>query len=160
LAPPEISEIGIKRFDELVKHAEQKNVTLAFENLRNVKNLEYIMEHYADRSNVKYCYDCGHEYCYTKDVDWIEKFGDKLCCTHIHDNFGIKEPYQEATDLHLLPFDGDFDYKNMIERLDKIGYTGSLMLEVFNHTKPEYMDLSEEEFLKTSYERIRKIAEL
>jgi len=158
--PPEVNELGIKRFDELVKHAAQKNVTVAFENLRNVENLEAIMEHYANTPNVKYCYDCGHEHCYTKDVDWIEKFGNKLCCVHIHDNFGIQEPEQECTDLHYLPFDGEIDFKDMIDRLDKVGFEGTLMLEVFNHCKPEYMELTEEEFLKTSFERISRISEL
>ena len=158
--PPEVNEIGIKRFDELVKQAAQKNVTVAFENLRNIKNLEYIMEHYANTPNVKYCYDCGHELCYTPSVDWIEKFGNKLCCVHLHDNFGIQEPEQEDTDLHYLPFDGKIDYKDMMDRLRKVGFEGTLMLEVFNHTKPEYMEYTEEEFLKIAHERICKIAEL
>ena len=158
--PPVVNELGLSRFDSLVKFAAQKNVIVAFENLRNVENLEAIMEHYANTPNVKYCYDCGHEHCYTKDVDWIEKFGSKLCCVHIHDNFGIQEPEQECTDLHYLPFDGDIDYKDMISRLDKVGFEGTLMLEVFNHCKPEYMNLSEEEFLQEAYERITRIAEL
>ncbi len=156
--PPAVSELGLSRFDALVEFAEQRGVILAFENLRNYENLMVIMERYKDRENVRFCYDCGHEYCYTHGVDWIKIFGEKLICTHIHDNFGYDRSCDP--DIHILPFDGTLDYADMMRRLDKVGYDGSLMLEVFNSSKPEYMELDEDEFLKECAERITKISKM
>lgn len=155
---PAVNELGLSRFDQLVNFAKQKNVKIAFENLRNKENVLAVMERYKDNPLVGYCYDAGHEHCYTDGVDWIRIFGDKLFCTHIHDNFG----YDRSTepDAHLLPFDGSVDYADMIRRLDEIGYEGTLMLEVFNTRKPEYKEMTEDEFFKTCYDRIKKISEL
>ena len=156
--PPAISELGYSRFDLLVDYAESKGVILAFENLRAKDNVLGAMERYKDRDCVRYCYDAGHEYCYTPGVDWIKIFGDKLICTHIHDNMGY-DPTIDP-DFHYLPFDGTLDYADMIRRLDEIGYTGNLTLEVFNSTKPEYKDLTIEQFFALCAEKAKKIAAL
>lgn len=156
--PPEANELGFSRFDRLVEYAASKSVTLAIENLRVKDNVLAAMERYKDEENVRYCYDAGHEYCYTPGVDWIKIFGDKLICTHIHDNLGY-DPTIDP-DFHYLPFDGTLDYADMIRRLDEVGYKGSLMLEVFNHTKPEYAEMTEEEFFSECAARIKKIAEM
>lgn len=156
--PPATNEMGFKRFDELIAYAAQKNVIIAIENLRNKENVLEAMERYKDNPNVRYCYDAGHEYCYTPGVDWIEIFGDKLICTHIHDNLGY-DPNIDP-DFHYLPFDGTLDYADMIRRLDKIGYTGTLTLEVFNTTKPEYKELSQDEFFALCYEKAKKLSEI
>ena len=156
--PPKTSEIGFSRFDQLVDHAEKQRVTIAFENLRNKENLLEIMERYKDRDNVKYCYDCGHEYCYTENVDWVSIFGDKLACVHVHDNFGYDRSCDP--DVHYLPFDGSLDYADMVRRLDAVGYTGPIMLEVFNTTKPEYKAMTQDEFFSECAKRAKKIAEM
>ena len=152
---PAMNELGFKRYDQLVTYAAQRNVNVAFENLRNVENVLAIKERYKDRKNVGFCYDAGHEHCYTQGVDWISVFGDKLLCTHIHDNFGYDRSCDP--DVHLLPFDGNIDYSDMIRRLDAIGYKGSLMLEVFNKSKPEYKEWTEDEFMAVCLERIKRI---
>ncbi len=156
--PPHANETGFSRFDSLVEFAEQKGVVLAFENLRNYENLLVMIERYKDRENVRFCYDSGHEYCYTHGVDWIKIFGEKLICTHIHDNFGYNR--SRSPDIHILPFDGTLEYADMMRRLDKVGYSGSLMLEVFNSSKPEYMELGDDEFLTECAERIKKISQM
>jgi sugar phosphate isomerase/epimerase len=156
--PPAVSEIGFKRYDQLVSIAKQKNVKIAFENLRNVENVRAIMERYKDESAVGYCYDAGHEHCYTPGVDWIKIFGDKLICTHIHDNMGYDPDIDP--DFHYLPFDGTIDYADMIRRLDEVGYTGTLTLEVFNTTRPEYTEWSKDRFFNECIERAKRIAEL
>lgn len=156
--PPAMSEIGFSRFDELVDYAEQKEVTVCFENLRAVDNLLAIMERYKDRKYVKYCYDCGHEFAYTQGKDWIKIFGDKLACVHIHDNLGYDRSIDP--DFHYLPFDGKLDYADMVRRLDEVGYEGPIMLEVFNTTKPEYLEMTEDEFFATCAERAKRIADM
>lgn len=156
--PPATCELGFKRFDELVDYAESKGVIVAFENLRGISNLLEIMERYKDREYVKYCYDCGHEFAYTPEIDWIKTFGDKLACVHIHDNLGYDRSIDP--DFHYLPFDGKMDYEDMVRRLDEVGYEGPIMLEVFNTTKPEYKTMTEDEFFKLCAEKATRIAEM
>lgn len=157
---PEITELGLARFDELVMYAENKNIIIAFENLRKTGNLAYFVDRYENCSNVKYCYDCGHEHCYTKSVCWPDIFTFELYCTHIHDNHGRGWEKVSKTDEHLLPFDGNVDYQKMMRKLDEYNYEGSLMLEVFNTASEEYGKLTAEQFIQTSFDRLKKISEM
>ena len=156
--PPAVNELGFFRFDKLVEHAKGKGVTIAFENLRNVENVLAAMERYRDESCVKYCYDCGHEHCYTQNFDWIKTFGDKLACIHVHDNYGYTR--EGDPDLHLLPFDGNLDYADMVRRLDEVGYEGPIMLEVFNSSTPEYAAMDNDTFMAECLARAKKIADM
>lgn len=154
--PPEISDIGLARYDAMVEYAMKKNVIVAFENLRKTGNLAYLMDRYAKVENVKFCYDCGHEHCYTKTVPMLDLFYNKLICTHIHDNVG-KLNDEGDFDYHFLPFDGNIDYQKMVDKLDEYGYTGSIMLEVFNGKKEEYLQMTNEEFVRECYSRYERI---
>lgn len=156
--PPPVNDSGLARFDELVAYAASKNVNVAFENLRKLGNLSCLLERYEHTPNVGFCLDCGHEHCYTKTVPFMDLFGDRLLCTHIHDNFGKTDDPTAWDDLHYLPFDGDVDYEKLIRKMDEYGYKGSLMLEVFNDRKPEYAAWSAERFIRTAFERIQKIS--
>ena len=158
VAPP-LSDIGFYHFDRLVEYAWQKGVKIAFENIRNVGNVAALMERYERIPAVGYCFDCGHEHCYTETAHFLDFFHDRLLCTHIHDNFGrSKEDPMKDTDIHVLPFDGNIDYADMMSRYKKYGCTVPLTLEVGKGAK--YKDLSEEEFLATAFERIKKISKM
>lgn len=155
---PQVNDLGLSRYDDLVIYAKEKGITVAFENLRMLGNLACLVDRYEHMDNVAFCYDCGHEHCYTKTVRWMNIFTFKACCTHIHDNVG--RPFDDKVsdfDQHLLPFHGTCDYALMMRELDKYEYTGSLMLEV-THGRPEYRDLSCEEFLATAFDRIKRIS--
>ena len=159
-APP-VNDLGLSRYDALVEYAAKKGVTLAFENLRMVGNLAYFVDRYEHNDNVRFCYDCGHEHCYTKTVGWIDIFTNKIIATHIHDN--LSRPFGDKStdpDSHWLPFDGTFDYHRMMRKLDKYGYAGPLVLEVYRKAREDYKNLSPEEFIATSYDRIKRISEL
>ena len=137
-------------------YAANKNVTLAFENLRKVGNIAYFVDRYEKADNVKFCYDCGHEHCYTETVCFPDIFRDRMIFTHIHDNMGRdKNNPMGDPDMHVLPFDGNIDYEKMMRKLDEYDYKGSLMLEVFSGPYP---NLSPDEFIKTAFERIKKIS--
>lgn len=158
---PAVNDLGLSRFDELVLYARERGVILAFENLRITGNLCILIDRYANMDNVRFCFDCGHEHCYTKTVSWVDLFADKLLCTHIHDNFSrATEDKVTDGDLHLLPFDGNYDYAQMIRRLDRRGYTGSLMLEINQFVCEKYKSMTPEAFAQTAYDRIKKISEL
>jgi hypothetical protein len=130
------------------------------ENLRMLGNLACLVDRYESLSHVRFCFDCGHEHCYTKTVKLMDVFTNRVCCTHIHDNHG--RPFDDKVndhDEHLLPFDGTYDYEQMMRKLDEYGYAGSLMLEVAQN-REEYRRMTHEAFLSTCYERIRRISEL
>ncbi len=154
---PEITDLGLARFDELVLYATERRVILAFENLRKVGNLAYLADRYEKMEYVRFCYDCGHEHCYTKYVTWMDIFREKMVATHIHDNHGRGAEKIGDPDSHLLPFEGNLDYERMMRKLDEYNFTGPLILEVSNR---RHQDISHEEFLATCYDRIKKISEL
>ena len=154
---PDITEIGLSRFDELVLYATKKQVTIAFENLRKVGNLAYFVDRYENMEYVRFCYDCGHEHCYTKYVSWMDIFRKKMIATHIHDNHGRGDDAVGSPDEHLLPFEGTVDFEKMMRKLEKYSFDGALILEVNNS---RHLEWSQEEFLNSCYERLKKIAEI
>ena len=155
--PPQITQLGLSRFDEWVEYAEKKGVIIAFENLRKLGNFAYLMDRYENNPYVKYCYDCGHEHCYTVRVPFLSIYGDRLICTHLHDNFGPNKLTKDGGDTHLLPFDGNINFHKVMREMRETRYQGSLMLEVSNRLYPH---LSSEEFLKKAYEQLTTIAAL
>ena len=157
---PQICDVGLERFDALVRYAKDMGVRLAIENLRAVGNVAYFTDRYAGEEMVSFCYDCGHENCYTKTVSWLDIFTNRVSCTHIHDN--VSHPLEERVgnpDRHLLPFDGTCNYDRMMEKLNLYGYEDTLMLEV-THDREEYSHLTSEEFLKTAYDRLLRLSEM
>ena len=149
--PPSISDIGRARYVELVEYAAAKGVRIDFENLRKLANVAWAMETFEDYDNVGFCWDCGHENCYTKSIEFMPLFGKRLTSTHIHDNRGIKDG-----DDHMLPFDGNLDYEGVMRDMDKYGYRGALILEVSNG---RHLDMPHDEFLSMCYERVKRIAD-
>ena len=165
--PPCVSDVGFARYDALVQYAAERGVRIAFENMRVLAHVAIMKERYRDTENVGFCFDCGHEHCFTKTIDWMHVFEDRVIATHIHDNFSRGERNMDKVDVHLLPFDGTYDYERMMRRLDEYEVDVPLMLEVFNPRRYEnetrllnYPDMTSEEFLATAYERIKRISEM
>lgn len=155
--PPPMSELGQNRFREIVERGFNKNVNIAFENLRVPEFLDWAMNTFKSNPNVGFCWDIGHENCFTQGIEYMSLYGDRLLCTHIHDN-----NRKRGGDLHLLPFDGKIDYKKSMPHIKKSGYKGSLMLEVFSENEfasnKLYKKMTVQDFLKTAYNRIEKVA--
>lgn len=154
---PAVNDIGLSRYDSLVLYAAERGVKIAFENLRKVGNLAYLADRYEHLENVGFCYDCGHEHCYTKTVCWPDIFRGRIIATHIHDNFGRGDSEEGDPDLHLVPFEGNLDYAKMMRKLDEYNYTLPLILEIDNG---RHRDMPEEDFLKMAYERLVKISNM
>lgn len=152
--PPPISEIGAGRFKKIVEHAYAKNVKIAFENLRVPEYLKWAMDTFSDAPNVGFCWDTGHENCFTEGIDYMPIYGDKLLCTHIHDN-----KCEKSGDLHLIPFDGKIDFEKVAKHLKNCSNDVPLMLEVFAKNEI-YKNLSEIEFFQRAYNSVVKIKNL
>ena len=150
---PKTSPIGLLRYHKLIAEAEKYGVKLAFENLEYVRHLELVLDYFKSE-NVGFCYDVGHEHCYTPGIRYMPLFGDRLFCTHIHDNIGLA-PTKDVNyrdDLHRIPFDGNIDFEKICKSIKRSGYTGSLMLEISNRAPYQFYDgLSPEQFYEKAF---------
>lgn len=140
-APP-ITDIGRARFTRLVEHAISKDVSIAFENQRKLANLAWALETFGAEDHVGFCWDCGHEGCFTPGREYMPLFGKRLIGTHIHDNHGV---YNQ--DCHLVPFDGSLDYERIARQIRESGYAGTLMLEMIPQKTPAYMQMAPIDYL-------------
>ena len=152
LKPPSITDIGRARFEALVEHATKNGVTLAFENQRKLANIAWVFEHFEDCDNVGFCWDCGHEACFTLGREYMPLFGKKLVCTHIHDNTAIFN-----ADLHMLPFDGVIDFDRFAKHIKDSGYKGPLTLEVMAGHSNFYEGVSIDDYLQKAADVIKKL---
>ena len=150
---PPITDIGRARYERLVEYAMQKNVKIAFENLRKTANFAWAMETF-DNDMIGFCWDCGHEACYQNGREFMPWYGERLICTHIHDNCGEKD-----ADDHLLPFDGVVNFNRFAEHIQNSGYQGPLTLEI-GKGNPLYANMTNEAYLEKAAEVIKKIAKL
>lgn len=152
--PPPPTDIGRGRFIRLVDYAVGKGVKIAFENQRKLHNIAWAFEEFQDTDTVGFCWDCGHESCFTPGRRYMPLFGDRLICTHIHDNSGVYN-----ADDHLLPFDGQIDFGYVAETIKNSGYTGSLMLEIKGNSD-FYADLSVESFLERAAAAVKRLRDM
>ena len=148
---PHICDIGKERYDAIVDCAVKNGVTVAFENQRKLANLAFVMELYKDVSNVRFCWDVGHEHCFTGGKEFMPFFGDKLVYTHIHDNY-----CEYNGDMHMIPFDGKIDFSRVAEHIRRSDFSGTLTLEIFKKADI-YKDMSNEVFYKRAYDAITKL---
>jgi sugar phosphate isomerase/epimerase len=59
-------------------------------------------------------------------LDAIETVSEHFVTTHVHDNRG-------RADDHLVPFEGTIDWPGALTAVQKVGYDGTLMLEIAAH---------------------------
>ena len=140
--PPSLTDVGRARFCSLVEYAVGKGVKIAFENQRMLANLAWTFEQFAAVPEVGFCYDCGHEFCFTPGREYMPLFGKRLICTHIHDN-----DCEFNHDLHLLPFDGKADFPRVARQIRESGFEGTLMLEVIAKNSDYYDSTDVETYL-------------
>jgi len=150
--PPPCNQFGIDRFKRLIEKAEKNNVNIALENVYRPEYIDSLFKNIkSDR--LKYCYDSGHENCFTPGYDFLAKYGDKLAALHLHDNDG-------ARDEHLLPFMGNVKWERIMAHLKRLGYKGPLAFEIDS----QYIDVTKEytasEYLAEAFKRGSKLLNL
>lgn len=141
-----INNLGIKRLENIISVAEERNTLIAFENLGNICNLDLVLSAF-EAKNVGYCYDSCHHVNYVPNDDLIKRYGNRLMALHLQDN---GEKYNQ----HQLPFDGGIDWVDVMKKIALTGYQGATTLEPMNW---DYEYLSIQQFLNLAYQRARKI---
>ncbi len=161
------TQIGIERFGTLAERAETLGIKLALENTEGFEYLDALMSALKGKKSVGFCWDSGHELCYNYGKNLTELYGDRLFCTHLNDNLGIRDFAGRITyidDLHLLPFDGIHDWSSVAQRLVNCSYNGSLTFELSTLSKPgrhdndKYAAMPIEEYIAEAYNRACRIA--
>lgn len=156
---PPVTDAGLLHFDRLVNYAAKKNIRIAVENQRKLGNIATILELYGKETNVGFCWDVGHEKCFAHGREYMLLFGDRCIATHIHDNNMVYN-----CDEHLIPYDGQIDFRRTAELLSKYDYKGSLMLEIDlpDERTDKYKNLTLQQFVQKAYaaaNRLRIISE-
>jgi len=86
---------------------------------RYLKDIVEIIKDYPD---VGIAYDLSHAHINRESLEEIIKYKDKIKMFHINDTIGSK-------DLHLMPYEGEIDYKRFWEILKEINFRGVLWIE-------------------------------
>ena len=155
-------------FDQIVMHAQELGVSIAFENLEGEEYLQALLTRYWDCPHVGFCWDSGHEHCYPHRLDFLKEFGSRLIMTHLNDNRGCRTPdgtTRATDDLHFLPYDGNVDWKENLRRLQTVPRQSILNFEIKLRSKSEdpvdlpYTRLTLEAFVERCGLHARKLAE-
>ena len=163
--PSEINgehKIGIGSIKRILKATEECCIKLAFENLEFPENLSAILDN-IKHERIGFCYDNAHHYLHAPDIDFMGKYGGRCFAVHLHDNLmKFDNTAVDNGDLHLLPFDGKIDFDKVIWDIARSNYSGPIMLESKRHRAGgfEYDRLSPTEFLRESFKRAVKLADM
>ncbi len=145
---------GITNYGEVIEKAREYGIKIAFENTEGQEYLTVLLDTYAD-DTVGFCWDSGHENCYNR-CDMLSKYGERMIMTHLNDNIGMTgERIFWTDDLHLLPYDGNIDWDNVINRLKNAKKQDILNFEL--KFSDRYYNMSYEEYYKEAYNRAKKI---
>jgi len=150
--PPPFNQLGLDRFKRLVERAEKNNINIALENVHTLEHLDNLFDS-IESDKLKFCYDSGHENCFTPGKDCLAKYGSKLAALHLHDNDGIR-------DQHMLPFNASVNWERIMKKLKEINYKGTLSLEVDAQYSNVINDYTAEKFLMEARERACRLLKI
>ena len=119
--------------ETIAEAAAQHGVRVALEVIPNALatpgSLVAMVDDELQVPGVGVCLDLGHAHMMGDLVEAIETVSEWLIATHVHDNHGTR-------DEHLAPFDGTIDWPAALIALQKIGYEGTMMLELAGTDEP------------------------
>jgi len=121
-------DYNLRFYRKLLPYAKEYGIKIAIENIRRsvtaqAEGLAALFDLLCDESFVV-CYDIGHANLTGQDTaEMIRKLGERIGCTHIHDNDG------KDKDTHTLPFYGNIDWEGAMRAFAEIGYSGDISYE-------------------------------
>ena len=120
-------EYNIDFYRRLIPYAEEYGVKIAIENIPGAVTeaasglLSLVDALKNDAFTI--CYDVGHAHIRGQGAaDMIRALGNRIGCTHIHDNDGVH-------DSHTRPFYGTIHWESVMQAVAEVGYEGNLNYE-------------------------------
>lgn len=147
--PPQYNDLGLKRFEQVLKVARARKVQFCMENTRRNDYLDWFFANFAGADEVGFCFDMGHTNAFTHDTTaprWLP-YLDKLACVHMHDNDG-------TADQHLLPFDGNLNWQYLMPTVFQTHRDIPLTLEFTETARTLHTGWSERRFLMEAFDRL------
>ncbi len=123
----EYNKIGEARLLRVLDLCKETNIPLAIENISQNEVFFEIFKH-IDNSYLKFCFDSGHNNCFSPEFDFLENYKDKLICLHLHDNMG-------KADEHTLNRFGTINWDKIAKTLASIDRDISLDYEMIMYSK-------------------------
>ena len=148
--PPKQSDLGLKRYEQVLEVAKKRNVRFCMENTRKNDYFDWFFAHFGDMPEVGFCFDMGHTNAFTHDTTdarWLP-YLDRLACVHMHDNDG-------TSDQHLLPFDGNLNWQYLMPTVFKNHKDIPLTLEFTDVARTYHPYWSERKFLEEAMDRLQ-----
>jgi sugar phosphate isomerase/epimerase len=125
---------AIRSVDEICKVAGPLGVRIALEvipnRLSDAASLVSLLDDEIESAQAGICLDFGHAHLMGDVADVVETAAEHLITTHVHDNHGRE-------DEHLTPYHGTIDWASALITMQKIGYTGTYMMELANTGSPK-----------------------
>lgn len=131
-------DLNVEYFNLLKPYAKQYGVKMSLENLFDIDpvrnyyvetmfsdpyELAKFYDELNDRENFDVLVDTGHcGITGTGCGDFLRIMKDRVKALHVHDN-------SNRGDDHLMPYDGDLDWDDIMKSLAEIGYDGDLTFE-------------------------------
>jgi sugar phosphate isomerase/epimerase len=134
-AGQELRAAARRSIEQVQRIAEPLGVQVAIEIIPNELSRAASLVHFLERDleaaavnsrPVGICLDFGHAHMDGDLLDAIETVSEHVVTTHLHDNPG-------RHDAHLVPFEGTIDWPAAMTAIQKVGYDGTLLLEIGAH---------------------------
>ena len=149
----EYLDINQYHFSSLLDEAEKYNVTLLCENLLWGASIPpSVQSELVSRVNSPFfgwCFDTGHANRCGQPQTSLIGLAHPPLSLHVQDNHG-------QHDEHLLPGDGNIDWKVFLDSLHAVGYTGDLVLEA-HHQAIDAPDHAQDAILSDLLNRAQKM---
>lgn len=152
----EFVKVNAEAIKPLLDYAIKKDVTVLSENLLWGSSIKATaisaLVKEVNSKNFGWCYDTGHANAHDISCRELLKCEIAPISLHIQDNNG------QYRDDHLIPGDGNIDWKEFLDILHTIGYKGEFVLEA-HHQSLEAADDDREAILSELYSRAVKMRE-
>lgn len=145
------TDATLKSMNQLSECAVENNVKLAVENLQGKTSRELserILQEFPEE-HIGFCHDTGHEHCSLDCFKALESMGNRLFCTHVHDDTG------HSKDEHILPYEGTIDWDLYVSIMNKLDYSGSLLIEAVRNRNDGFANSAD--FLKEAKIRVDRL---
>ena len=152
----EFVRVNAEAIKPLLEHAEKCGVIILSENILWGSSIKATaISELVGEVNSPYfgwCYDTGHANVHHLSCRELLKCENTPLSLHIQDNHGT------YADEHLLPGDGDIDWKEFLDVLHEIDYKGEMVMEA-HHQSLEAEDCDRDAILSDLLSRGEKMRE-